>query len=130
MDENKKAFSGQLIRPRWFYKQWMLAGNPAYFFDTLARECGDFVHYRGLFQFYLINHPSLVKQVLQETHRSFDKQSVIYKRFQSIFGRGLVVAEGDPWRCQRKLLQPLFGPGAVKQYLTSMTASIDRQAWR
>ena len=36
------------------------------FFQRLIDEFGDFVFYRGLFRFYLINHPSMVKQVLME----------------------------------------------------------------
>ena len=118
------SFSGELVRTPWFYKQWLLAGNRATFFDTIARDFGDFVHYRGLFQFYLVNHPSLVKAVLHETHSSFDKQSVIYNRFQKIFGAGLVVAEGETWQCQRKLMQPMFGPGAVKNYLDGMKQAV------
>ncbi len=90
MQLGSPIFDGKLARPRWFYKQWMLAGNPAYYFDRLVNDYGDFIHYRGLFHFYLINHPSLVKQLLQETHQSFDKSSVIYNRFRNAFGMGLV----------------------------------------
>ena len=92
----------------------------------LSREFGDFVHYRGLFQFYLINHPSLVKQVLQETHEAFNKQSEIYNRFANVFGDGLVVSEGASWRRQRKLIQPLLGPKSVERYFEGMVDSINR----
>lgn len=117
------SFQGCLVKAPWFYRQWMLAGNPAYFFDRIARDFGDFVHYRGLFSFYLINHPELVKQVLQETHKNFDKQTVIYDRFRVPFGNGLVVSEGDHWKRQRKLMQPMFVPGAAKQFLELMKDS-------
>ena len=117
---NPRVFNGSIVKPRRFYKQWMLAGNPAYFFETLSREFGDFVHYRGLFSFYLVNHPALVKQVLMETHKNFDKQSVIYDRFRRAFGDGLVVAEGDRWKRQRKLMQPMFGPITVRNFFQSM----------
>lgn len=113
-------FSGSLVRSPWFYRQWMLAGNPAYFFQKLVREFGDFVHYRGLFNFYQVNHPSLVKQVLMDTHRSFDKQSIIYKRFGNVFGNGLVASEGEDWQRQRKLLQPIFGPITVRNFFEGM----------
>lgn len=116
-------FQGQLVRAPWFYRQWMLAGNPAYFFERITRDFGDFVHYRGLFSFYLINHPELVKQVLQETHKNFDKQTVIYDRFRVPFGNGLVVSEGEHWKRQRKLMQPMFVPGAARQFLDLMKDS-------
>jgi cytochrome P450 len=127
--ENKSAqqssqeFSGKLVRPPWFHKQWMIAGNPACFFDRLVKTFGDFVHYRGLFHFYLINHPSLVKQVLQETHQSFDKNSIIYNRFRNAFGDGLVVAEGERWKRQRKLMQPIFGHQAIERFFPLMVAA-------
>jgi cytochrome P450 len=124
------AFRGKLACPRLFYRQWMLAGNPALFFDRLVRDFGDFVHYRGLYSFYLVNHPALVKQVLQETNKSFDKNSVIYNRFRNAFGNGLVVAEGDRWRRQRKLLQPMFGPQAIKQFFALMVDSASQIAER
>jgi cytochrome P450 len=123
-------FQGSLARPRLFYRQWMLAGNSALFFDRLVRDFGDFVHYRGLFSFYLVNHPALVKQVLQETNKSFDKNSVIYNRFRNAFGNGLVVAEGDRWRRQRKFMQPLFGPIAVKQFFGLMVDSVCQMSQR
>ena len=113
-------FDGSISRPPWFYRQWMVAGNPALFFDHLARRFGDFVHYRGLFKFYLVNHPSLVKQVLQETHKSFDKNTVIYNRFRHAFGNGLVVSEGEHWKRQRKLIQPMFGHTAIARFFPHM----------
>jgi cytochrome P450 len=110
----------KLVRPPWMFEQWMIAGNPALFFDRLVNEFGDYIHYRGLFNFYLVNHPTLVKQVLQETHKSFDKNSVIYDRFRVAIGGGLVAAEGNRWKRQRKLMQPLFGPTTVKRYFSLM----------
>ena len=115
-----KTFSGQLVRPRWFYRQWMLAGNPAYFFERLTRDHGDFIHYRGLFSFYLLNHPALVKQVLMQTHKSFDKRNIIYGRFSKVFGDGLTVSEGEKWKRHRKLMQPMFGPITVRRFFDMM----------
>lgn len=123
-------YAGQLVRPRPFYRQWMLAGNPAYFFDHLSRQCGDFVHCRGLFSFYLINHPALVKQVLMNTHTIFDKRSVIYDRFRQAFGDGLVVSEGEKWKRQRKLMQPMFGPTTVRSFFDTMVAASEEMADR
>ncbi len=135
MESNPSAaqpppFRGKLATPRFFYRQWLLAGNPALFFDRLVRDFGDFVHYRGLFSFYLVNHPALVKQVLHDTNKSFDKNSVIYDRFRNAFGNGLVVAEGDRWRRQRKLMQPMFGHNAVRQFFDLMVDSARQQAKR
>lgn len=120
IEDDVHEFKGELVRPPWFYRQWMLAGNPAYFFEELVNQFGDFVHYRGLFSFYQVNHPALVKQVLMETHQSFDKRNIIYGRFANVFGNGLVVSEGADWKRQRKMLQPMFGPITVQRFFESM----------
>ena len=128
--QSSQEFTGKLVRPPLFYKQWMIAGNPAYFFDRLVDDYGDFIHYRGLFNFYLVNHPSLVKQILMETHQSFDKNSIIYNRFRNAFGNGLVVAEGERWKRQRKLMQPIFSPIAVRIFFDRMVESATALTYR
>lgn len=123
--DDPTKFTGQLVYSPWFDKQWMLAGNPALFFDQIVQTHGDFVFYRGLIRFYLINHPALVKQVLQQTHKSFDKNSVIYNRFRNAFGDGLVVAEGERWKRQRKRMQPFFGHRAIQRFFDIMLGSAE-----
>lgn len=125
MNSDPTIFEGRLARSPFFYRQWMLLGNPAYFFENLSQRFGDFVYYRGIINFYLVNHPALVKQLLQETHSTFDKNSRIYNRFRYVFGNGLVVAEGDRWKKHRKLLQPMFGPLTVKRYFDTMRSSVE-----
>lgn len=106
----------------------MLAGSRERFFDRLIEDYGDFVQYRGLINFYLINHPSLVKQVLQGTHEDFDKNSPLYDRFRRAFGKGLVVAEGDSWKRRRSVVQQLMGPKQVKSYFDLMVDSAESLA--
>jgi cytochrome P450 len=113
----------ELRRAPRFYKQWMLPVNPSDFLNRLISDFGDFVHYRGLFSFYLINDPELVKYVLKETHRQFDKNTVIYNRFRNALGNSLVNAEGAHWRRQRKLIQPSFNPASIKIFFNNMIES-------
>ena len=123
--ESANQFSGQLVRSPLFYRQWMLRGNPALYFDHIIRQFGDFVDCRGLFRFYLVNHPALVKQVLMNTHASFDKRSILYDRFRHAFGNGLVVSEGNQWKRQRKLMQPMFGPITVQTFFARMVSATE-----
>jgi len=114
-----------------FYKQWMLAGNPAYFFDRLARDMGDFVYCRGALPFYFVNHPDLVRTVLKDTNSRFDKNSPLYAQFRKGFGTGLKISEGELWKRQRRLMQPYFSPSAVRGSFDIMTECVDRtlQRW-
>ena len=125
---NSAVFEGTLRKSRWSYKLWMLMNSRELFFEELIRKYGDFVDYRGLINFHLVNHPALVKQVLQQTHDSFDKNSPLYDRFRQAFGKGLVVAEGKPWKKQRGVIQQLMGPRHVQTYFGLMIDSVEEIA--
>lgn len=114
------SYSGQMQEARPFSCTAMLGVNPALFFEDLFTNHGDFVHYRGLVEFYAINHPALIKQVLNETHRNFDKQTPIYDRFRNALGNSLVNAEGERWKRQRKLLQPVFRSDSIRGFFQTM----------
>ena len=103
-----EGFTGKLIDTPRLHRQWMLAGNPALFIDRLIREHGDFVRCRGVIDFHLINNPHLVREVMKNTMRDYDKNSLIYNHFRNVFGKGLVTAEGEAWKRKRKLMQPMF----------------------
>ena len=119
-----------LVKAPLLYHQLKLSQKPAEFFDDLANNFGDFVQYRGAFSFYFINHPDLVKQVLKGTNSLFDKNTVLYDRFRNVFGDGLVTAEGEVWKKQRQLIQPIFAPSAVKMFFDIMLSSAERMADR
>lgn len=129
---SNQEFRGAMAAPPWGHKFWMLTRSRERFFSKLIERYGDFVHYRGPVSFYLVNHPALVKRVLQETHDAFDKRSPLYDRFRRPFGGGLVVAEGEEWKRSREMLQQLLGPSRVRTYFDTMvdsaSALIDR--WR
>ncbi|MBT7983773.1 MAG: cytochrome P450 [Akkermansiaceae bacterium] len=109
-----------------FYRQWEVIRDPSRFINSLIKKFGDFIYYRGVINFYLINNASLIKKVLNETHRNFDKNTVIYNRFRNAFGNGLVTAEGSHWRRQRKLIQPSFRPKLIEGFSQIMLSSSNR----
>ncbi|MDB5051930.1 MAG: cytochrome [Fibrobacteres bacterium] len=73
-----------------------------------ARDLGDVVpldfRIRKVFQ---VNHPDLVKRVLQDNRANYPK-SVLYEKMRPAFGNGLLLSEGDFWAVQRRLIQPAF----------------------
>lgn len=109
-----------------FYRQLEIIKDPSKFINVLIKEFGNFIYYRGVINFYLINDAFLIKRVLNETHRNFDKNTVIYNRFRNAFGNGLVTAEGLHWRRQRKLIQPSFKPILIEGFSQIMLNSTNR----
>lgn len=73
-----------------------------------ARDLGDAVPLDfGIRQAVLVNHPELVKKVLQDNRSNYPK-SILYEKMRPAFGNGLLLAEGDFWSVQRRLVQPAF----------------------
>ena len=62
---------------------------------------------------YLVTHPSGVRRVLQANHRGYGKATVQYRNLALVTGEGLLAADTETWRRQRKSVQPAFHPRAV-----------------
>ncbi|MDB5102608.1 MAG: hypothetical protein JWP91_297 [Fibrobacteres bacterium] len=79
-----------------------------------ARDCGDVVPLDfGIRKAWLVNHPDLVKRVLQDNRVNYPK-SVLYEKMRPAFGNGLLLSEGDFWSVQRRLIQPAFAHGRLE----------------
>jgi len=105
--------------------------DPLAFFERLAREHGDFVHWRiGTLDFFLLNHPDLIKEVLVTRQASFIKSRGL-QRAKRFLGEGLLTAEGDAHRRQRRLAQPAFHKERVTSYGEAMVehAAKTRDRW-
>jgi cytochrome P450 len=74
-----------------------------------AREAyGDVVRFRvGIWSAYLLSHPDDVKHVLQDNHQNYRK-GFTFGYLKPLVGDGLLTAEGESWRMQRRLIQPAF----------------------
>jgi cytochrome P450 len=76
-----------------------------------------------------INHPELVQRVLQENNRNYRK-SIAYQKLGLLLGHGLLTSEGDFWRRQRRLSQPLFHKAEIQEYARMMESTTDRMIER
>src|SRR5215813_9126897 len=86
-----------------------LQRDPIRFAQDLWHQYGDVVRFRFLFwPAYVFYHPDQVKRVLQENHRTYQKNFPNMKAAQEIFGNGLFTNDGASWLHQRRLMQPSF----------------------
>jgi cytochrome P450 len=67
----------------------------------------------------LINHPSLVEELLVTRQKDFIKPLTI-QRMRALVGQGLFTSEGDLWRRQRRLMQPAFHRQRISAYAQTM----------
>jgi len=91
------------------------------------------VRFRFLFwPAYVFYHPDQVKHVLQENHRTYQKNFPNMKAAQEIFGNGLFTNDGESWLHQRRLMQPSFHHQKLTSFgrlMTEATTALLEQ-WR
>jgi len=95
-------------------------------FTRAARDYGDVVAIRfATRRIYLLNHPDAIESVLLHQAKHFQKHFAL--RLNSlILGDGLLSSEGDFWRRQRRLIQPVFSRARIESYAGVMVEAADR----
>lgn len=63
-------------------------------------------------EFYLTSHPDAVGPILGAPDR-WVKQTATYEVVRQTLGDGMLTAEGDDWRRQRRFLAPVFTPRRI-----------------
>lgn len=84
------------------------------------REHGDVVRWRigppvlGI-DIYGLFHPEGVRHALS-AHAPYEKRGRLISELRAMIGDGLFTSEGEEWRSQRRILQPLFTQRRVESY--------------
>jgi len=81
------------------------------------------IKFLGPGDIYHLGHPDHFERILLNDREQFRKS----EDFRIAFESGLVAAEGDAWRRQRELLQPLFTRDRLRDYADAMTGAIRRR---
>jgi cytochrome P450 len=90
------------------------------FFRRCFDEYGDAVAFRmanrrGI----LLSHPDDIERVLVTENRRFGKNFAL-RLMRPLLGNGLILAEGDAWLRQRRLIQPAFSKQQIESYAPAM----------
>ena len=97
---------------------------PLQFLTELTRTYGDIAFVRFLvWPVYVVNHPDFIKQILQEHHRSYNKDNFDYRLLRPLLGKGLLTNDGVSWLHQRRLIQPTFHRQRLVAFGSLMTAA-------
>ena len=95
---------------------------------TLFRRHGDtyrvFVPARRSYT-YVIHHPDDVKRVLVTNHRNYTK-GIGLDRVKILLGKGIMTSEGELWKRQRYMMQPLFHRRVVTEFNQLIDAANSR----
>jgi cytochrome P450 len=58
-------------------------------------------------------HPEAIQRVLLDNAANYQKPRIVKKMIAPLIGQGLLTADGELWRHQRRIVAPSFAPGAV-----------------
>jgi cytochrome P450 len=114
-------------KPRWLIGNLTeFRADRLEFFTRCAKTYGDIVPLRLLrFPILLLNRPDLIEEVLVTQSKNFIKHFGL-RLYKPLLGDGLVTAEGDRWRRQRKLSAPAFQAARIAAYSDAMISLTSR----
>jgi cytochrome P450 len=73
----------------------------------------------------LVNDPAGVRHVMATNAAKYVRPAILPRLFRPLAGQGVFLAEGSPWRRQRRLLSPSFTPQRVNILLPHFIAAAD-----
>ncbi len=76
--------------------------------------------------------PAIVESLLVRRHAEFVKSRLYSRLLNPILGNGLLTAEGETWRWQRRLAAPAFRAAALSNYLPVMRSPFEElvERWK
>lgn len=108
----------------------MLA-NPADFVRRRFETYGDFYHVdegRGS-HLYVSRDPEVLEQVLVTNASSFRKQGGAVDRLRTVLGNGLLISDGELWRRQRRIMQPVFHLRMLQDQVAHVGRHVQALSW-
>ena len=104
------------------------------FVETAVREYGDIFRIRlPGHSFVMVNAPEYVQRILLDHSANYDQDNLLYRLTRPVFRTGIVTSiGGEPWRRQRRLMQPCFHRPNVAAFAVNMSDETARMLdrWR
>jgi len=82
------------------------------------------------FRSYLVNQPELVRTVLKDRPKDFPKSDRVAEGLRPLLGEGVFLTNGEVWNRQRRIIDPAFEGGRLKETFPAMWAAADASAER
>jgi cytochrome P450 len=93
------------------------------FLRRMIADYGDIFSVRVFgMKMIVLNHPDYFEHVLVRNHENYNKDTYLYRVIEPILRGGLIGnVGGEPWRHQRRTMQPAFHRPQVAGFLENMT---------
>ena len=82
------------------------------------------------FRSYLCNDPALVRLVLDQAPEAFPKSGRVTARLTPLLGRSVFVTNGEEWLRQRRIIDPAFEGGRLREVFPAIWAAAEASVAR
>ncbi|MEE2944376.1 MAG: cytochrome P450 [Pseudomonadota bacterium] len=100
------------------FRQDILSAQPARLYKAWMAEFKT-----PFFRSYLVNQPDLVKTVLKDRPEDFPKSGRVAEGLRPLLGNSLFVTNGEVWKKQRRIVDPAFEGGRLRDTFPAMWAA-------
>ncbi|NDR58304.1 cytochrome P450 [Aliiruegeria sabulilitoris] len=104
-----------LLRYVRLFRQDILSAQPAKLYRAWMAEFRT-----PFFHSYMINQPELVKTVLVERPDDFPKSDRVREGLEPLLGNSVFVTNGEVWKRQRRIIDPAFEGGRLREVFPAM----------
>ncbi|MEX0284082.1 MAG: cytochrome P450 [Paracoccaceae bacterium] len=102
------------------FRQDILSAQPARLYRAWMAEFRT-----PFFRSYLLNQPDLVKTVLKDRPDDFPKSDRIGEGLRPLLGDSVFLTNGETWKRQRRIIDPAFEGGRLRDTFPAMRAAAD-----
>ena len=107
------------------FKQDILSAQPERLYRAWMAEFKN-----PFFRSYLVNQPELIQLILKERPDDFPKSDRVGEGLRPLLGESVFLTNGEDWKRQRRIIDPAFEGGRLKETYPAMynaaQAMVDR----
>ena len=107
------------------FKQDILSAQPERLYRAWMAEFKT-----PFFRSYLVNQPELIQLILKERPDDFPKSDRVDEGLRPLLGESVFLTNGEDWKRQRRIIDPAFEGGRLKETYPAMynaaQAMVDR----
>lgn len=102
------------------FRQDLLSAQPARLYRAWMAEFRT-----PFFRSYLLNQPDLVKTVLKDRPDDFPKSGRVSEGLRPLLGNSVFLTNGDVWKRQRRIIDPAFEGGRLRDTFPAIWAAAE-----
>ncbi len=102
------------------FRRDLLSAQPAKLYRAWMAEFKT-----PFFRSYMVNQPDLVKTVLHDRPMEFPKSTRVNEGLRPLLGDSVFLTNGAAWERQRRIIDPAFEGGKLRETYPAMVAAVD-----